>query len=129
VNAENADKSPLAVAEAYVAAYNANDLEAMSRLMSADVHVVHHNRGVDRQGWETVLAGKKAAEAAMPDKRFRDRTRQLVSGDVVVFQHTWTGNPTTDLPGYAVAGKEVNMELCTIFTIRDGQIVEYDDYG
>jgi ketosteroid isomerase-like protein len=62
-------------------------------------------------------------------KRFGEPTRQFVSGDYVVTEHPWEATFTTEVPGFAEEGETVKRDLCSIWEIRDGKIVEYDDYG
>ncbi|GAA0970694.1 hypothetical protein GCM10009555_020020 [Acrocarpospora macrocephala] len=119
----------LAVANAYVECYNSDDLATMKTLMSEDVEVTHHNRGVHRVGRDIVFAGKEGAAAVIPDKHFRDRRRIVAFDDVVLIEHTWAATAKADMPGFAKAGESIELELCTVMTIRDGEIVKYDDYG
>lgn len=119
----------LRIAEKYVETYNSDDLETMKTLMSPDVEVTHHNRGVHRIGRDIVFAGKEAASTAVPDKHFENRRRILAADGVVVIEHTWAGTATVDMPGFATAGESFAIDLCTVMTIEDGVIVKYDDYG
>jgi steroid delta-isomerase-like uncharacterized protein len=121
--------TPREIAEAYVDAYNASDLDGMAALYSPDVVVVHHNRGWEKVGVEAAMAGKRAAGTSVPDKRLADRRRLIATDDVAVIEHSWQGTAAQDLPGYAAKGEKIDLKLCTVFTIVDGKIARHDDYG
>lgn len=46
----NASENLLAVANSQVDCYNSDDLDTRRTLMSEDVEVTHHNRGIHRVG-------------------------------------------------------------------------------
>jgi steroid delta-isomerase-like uncharacterized protein len=119
----------LAVAEGFISAYNANDLDALGELFSPDLKTRHHNRGVDLSGKEAMLEILRQFEGIAPDKHFHSIRRKFVAGENVVIEHTWEATFEADVPGFAAKGETVTLELCSVYTIRDGLIVEYDDYG
>jgi predicted ester cyclase len=122
-------RSPLEVAETYVAAYNSDDLDLMRTLMHPEVRVRHHNRGVDKVGLDDIFEGKRRARTAMPDKRFHGTRSTTVASERVVIEHSWSGHAVQDFPGFASAGDHVQLDLCTVFTVENGLIIAYDDYG
>ncbi len=119
-----------AIADAFVEAYNAGDDAAMLALCAENNEVVHHNRGIEMTGRDAfgeLLGGFKGA---FPDKRFVDRRAEHSDGDTAVIAHTWTGTAAAPVPGFAEnAGDVAKMDLCTIYTVKDGLIVAYHDYG
>lgn len=123
------NSDPASVATGFVAAYNAGDDEAMLSFCSDDIYVTHHNRGVvvdGKDGFGRLLSGFKAA---FPDKQFVDRRAVYVEGEHVLIEHTWTGTAEVDVPGFAQNGEKAELDLCTRYTVRDGLIVAYHDYG
>lgn len=122
-------RSPLDVAEAYIAAYNAGDLPAMAALYRDDAVTQHHNRGYRKVGRDEIMAGKAAVGHVVPEKRLVDRRRIVAADDMVVVEHAWRGTAIGALPGFARAGEEINIEICTVMRIVDGQIASHDDYG
>jgi hypothetical protein len=44
-------------------------------------------------------------------------------------EQMWGGTLTADIPGFGTAGESISVRLSTVFTVRDGKIVEYYDYG
>jgi ketosteroid isomerase-like protein len=118
------------VVDAFLEAYNAKDLDTVSSLLGPDIRMVHYGRDIDVLGRDEVVAHlSRSAQGVFPDRVFQPRRRQFVDGRHVVIEHTWAATATADVPQFARAGEAVNMELCTIFTIDDGQIVEYVEYG
>lgn len=120
---------PRTVVTAFIDAYNAGDDEAMLALCSETVQVIHHNRGVVVDGREAFGALLGGFKGAFPDKHFTDRRGMYRDGDTVLVEHTWTGTAVADVPGFATSGEVARLDLCTRYTIADGQIVEYHDYG
>ena len=119
----------LAVAEDFIAAYNAKDFETLERILAGDLVMRHHNRDVELTGAESAISLMHSFEGAFPDRRFHSIRRKLAVGEHAIIEHTWEATATTDVPGFAAKGEVARMELCTVFTIRNGQVSEYDDYG
>lgn len=117
------------LADAYVDAYNAADFDALGALLADDVHIQHHNRGVEVTGKDNAIALFQGYGAAFPDRSFKNRTKvAIVDGDVLV-QHSWGGTAAADVPGWAATGEAINLELTTFLTFADGKLVDYNDYG
>jgi steroid delta-isomerase-like uncharacterized protein len=121
--------SAAAVFDAFVEAYNAKDFIRLGELISDGVRVVHHNRGVEAKSKDELFGLFEAFGAAFPDRRFSNERGRVVEGETVVVEHTWGGTAATDVPGFAEAGGIVSLDLCTVFTVHQGRLVEYHDYG
>ncbi|GAB3392506.1 nuclear transport factor 2 family protein [Amycolatopsis echigonensis] len=122
-------QDPVKVAERFVEAYNSGDRDALLALCAEDIHVEHHNRGVDLNDRDAFGDIIKGFEAAFPDKHFENRRALHSDGDTVVVEHTWVGTAQADVPGFATAGEVARIDLCSRYTVRDGLVVEYHDYG
>jgi len=120
---------PEAVVTRFLDAYNAGDEATMLELCHEKVHVLHHNRGVEVTGRDAFGELLAAFKGAFPDKRFVDRRGLYRDGASVIVEHTWTGTAVADVPGFAANGETARLDLCTRYTVADGQIVEYHDYG
>lgn len=118
-----------AVVDDWVEAYNGKEFGRLEELTAEGVYVLHHNRGAEANNRKELFGLFEAFGAAFPDRRFSDRRSVNLDGDVVIVQHTWGGTAAVDVPGFAAAGEKVSLELCTVVTVKDGQIVEYHDYG
>lgn len=117
------------LADAYVDAYNAADFDALGALLHDDVHIIHHNRGVEVTGKDNAIALFQGYGAAFPDRAFSRRSRVAVlDGDVVV-QHAWGGTAAAAVPGWAEEGETVSLDLTTFLTFTDGKLADYHDFG
>lgn len=108
--------APADVVAAFLAAYNARDIDACAELFADDVHLVHHGRDVDVAGRDAVIEMFRGSVESRPERRFTPPTRITSNGDAVIVEHAWDGG-------------DVQMELVTIFTVDDGRITLYTEYG
>ena len=121
------DESDRAVAEAYIAAYEHQDYEAMRALYAEDAVFVDPTSfqlpqmpPINWQGRDTILEGI-ASWGISGLEMHLDRSYNA-SGAVV-----FDGN--ADVVYATPAGPRVfNYPIVTIVTIRDGQVVEHRDY-
>jgi hypothetical protein len=127
---ESPSPEPVTVVEEFLSAYNAQDFDRCAELLADEVRVVHYNRPVDVSGRDAVLGSFRAStQGAFPDRRFLPARRRIVAGADVVVEHAWVATAAMDVPGFGGKGEEVRIELATIFTVRDGRIVLYAEYG
>jgi steroid delta-isomerase-like uncharacterized protein len=122
-------KSPTQIVNAYIEAYNAHDDEAMIALCDENVFVIHHNRDLLARGKADYRDMLRKYRGLMPDKHFANRRGFYVDGEHVIVEQTWYGTSLEDVPGLAKKGDPRAVDLCTCFTVRDGMIVAYHDYG
>lgn len=120
---------PTTVVDQFVDAYNSGDDEKLLSLCADDVFITHHNRDVTVENKAAFGELLKGFAGAFPDKNFGNRRARYVDGSNVIVEHTWTGTAEADVPGFANKGEAARLDLCTRYTIRDGLIVEYHDYG
>jgi steroid delta-isomerase-like uncharacterized protein len=122
--------SAVAVADAFVDAYNVGDDEAVLALCAEDIEVIHHGRGLAINGRDQLAHMLGVVGMVFPDKRFGNRRAVHLDGETTVITHTWTGTAEAPVPGLAAkAGDVARVDLCTIYTVREGLIVSYHDYG
>lgn len=117
------------LADSYVDAYNRVDLDALGALLADDVHIIHHNRGVEVNGREAAIALYEGYGQAFPDRQLADRTYSTIVDGQVLVQHTWSGTAAADVPGWASKGDKVSLQLSTFLHFKDGKLVDYHDYG
>ena len=120
---------PISVANRWIEAYNSKDLETIKSLCAEDIRLEHHNRGVVLDGRDAVVALIEQFGDLGPDRRFHSTRRQFTDGERVVTEQSWGFTAATDMPGWAAQGDSVALDLACIWTVRNGQITEYDDYG
>jgi limonene-1,2-epoxide hydrolase len=122
-------QDPISVANRWIEAYNAKDYETLETLMSDELHMVHHNRGVDLRGPEAALGIMRQFDDMLSTKRFHSTRRQFTDGKRVVTEQTWEATATVDIPDFVGKDETIALELCCVWTVEDGRVVEYDDYG
>jgi steroid delta-isomerase-like uncharacterized protein len=120
---------PISIANRWIAAYNAKDLVTLRSLMTDDIHVEHHNRNAIIDGAETLISVMKQFGELAPDRRFHSIRKQTTDGRTVVTELTWELIPTVDLPGFGKKGETLRLDLACIWTLRDGRVFDYHDYG
>ncbi len=120
---------PVSVANRWIAAYNAKDFATLKSMMTDDIHIEHHNRGVNFNGPDTMLTVMNQFGELLPDRRFHSIRRQFAAGNQVVTELIWEATPTADIEGFAKKGEVIKLELACIWTVRDGKICDYHDYG
>jgi hypothetical protein len=119
-----------ATAEAYVAAYNAKDYEAMSGFMRPDLTFSHFNRGFTLTRDQLIDTIKTFAEQYLPDRELGAAIRMHAVGNVVYREQVWTGSLIADLDGFGAEGDRIDTQLCTVMVFDEaGAIAEYYDYG
>lgn len=118
------------VVERYIDAYNAKDFDAVLDCLAPDLDFQHYNRGFAfNRASELVDIIREFAANAIPDRQLGPALRTHTVGDVVYREQLWGGTLTSDIPGFGAAGESISLRLSTVFTVRDGKIVEYYDYG
>jgi limonene-1,2-epoxide hydrolase len=126
----NADSTAAEIVSSFCAAYNEQDFDAMLEFLATDLDFAHFNRGFSfTSSTELVGTLKTFATEYIPDRRLGDPIRTAVAGNVVYREQIWSGTLIADLPGFGSAGDKISDRLCSVFTVDDGKIVEYIDYG
>ena len=97
--------------------------------MSDDLHMVHHNRAVDLEGPEAAIGIMVQFDGMLSKKLFHSTRRQFTDGTRVVTEQTWEATAIVDIPGFVGKDETIQLELCCVWTVENGQVVEYDDYG
>jgi ketosteroid isomerase-like protein len=124
--------NPIAVVEQYLAVVA--DLGASPDDLDAFVHpgarFTERPNLVAPGGRRRDAACARAAfvhsRALLSENRL-DVHEHVVAGERVVTRATWTGVLAVDA-GPVPAGTEMRAECCMVFTVRDGQIHEQDNY-
>ncbi|WP_342661441.1 hypothetical protein Rruber_05210 (plasmid) [Rhodococcus ruber] len=119
-----------ALVDEYVTAYNDSDFATLEKLIAEDIHLIHRNRGVDITARAGVLESFRQFGELLPDRAYHDRRAvDQIDDHTVVVRHSWAGTASVDIPGFGSAGERVGFDLASFLTFRDGQIVEWEDYG
>jgi ketosteroid isomerase-like protein len=123
---------PAAVVDRYLAVVA--DLDAESDALAALLHpaarFVEHPNLVAPVGRRRDVAATRAARehsrALLAGHGF-DVHEHIVAGERVVTRATWSGTLGRDA-GPIPAGTELRAECCMVFTVRDGQIVDQENF-
>lgn len=115
---------------AVVAAWNAEDYDALSELIHERVVAIHQNRGVGAEGRDKMFATIEEMSKAFPDRSITETKRWAVSGRTVFRETTWQGTAAVDVPGFGKAGEHSSINVLSLMTFdEDGKLVEWCDYG
>lgn len=87
--------SNLAIAEAMIAAYNAQDVDLYVSYMTDDACEANYRGAVVREGREGIRAGLAAAFKIWPQNKAEIVERQVI-GNYVLFREHVTRGPSTD---------------------------------
>jgi hypothetical protein len=120
-----------ALADRFVAAYNAKDFETMTAMVAPDLDFAHFNRDFAFDNWAGLLEVlKQFATTLVPDRHFLPAERITTAGNIVVREGYYTGTAQVDLPGFADAGGTIMLKFCTVMRFNDdGILVEWKDHG
>jgi len=119
--------SPRATVQAYVAAWNRHDPNALDDLLRADS--VHEDipAGFHGLGPDQIKAFAAEVFKAQPDLRW-NLTRIVVSGTTVAAEWTWTATYTGDGPSGPVKAQKISARGASFAVIEDGHIRRFTDY-
>jgi steroid delta-isomerase-like uncharacterized protein len=111
----------VAIAEAYFAAFNAGDADALGVLLAPDYR--HHGALVTEQDRELHQERLRINRAAFPDGRY-ELEDIFAQGDLVAVRHVFTGTLQGPYAGVEPSGQPVNVRGVHIHRVACGQIVE-----
>lgn len=120
---------PISVANTWIKAYNEKHYETLRTVIDDDIAMEHHQRTDLVRGPDAVLKMMRDFDGVTSIKRFHPPTRQFAAGDVVVTEHVWEAKATVDIPGFMNAGGTLKLDLCGVWTVVNGRVVKYEDYG
>jgi uncharacterized protein (TIGR02246 family) len=115
--------APNAVADAFVAALNGRDPDAIFDLLADDATYVTP-RGETVTGSTMVNKMMCASWGTFPDGRLVE-VRRFLDGDVVVIQARQAGTNTGPIGwagGAAATGRSVDIDQCYVLDVRDGRV-------
>ncbi|MGH2614378.1 MAG: ester cyclase [Thermomicrobiales bacterium] len=118
---ETTTEEALAIAEAYFAAFNAGDADALGALLAPDYR--HEGALVNEQDREIHMERLRTNRAAFPDGHY-ELSDSFANGDLVAIRHVFTGTLQGPYAGVEPAGQPVAVRGVHIHRIACGQIVE-----
>ena len=119
----------LQLANRFFDAYNKVDIEALSILVSEDLHWEHHNRfkGSGKAGF---LDSIRKFDKTVPGRYFAEITRWAANGETIYTEHKWHGTPAENMEAFGwKAGVATGFDCCAVLVVKSGVIVEFSDYA
>jgi ketosteroid isomerase-like protein len=107
------NKDISALADEFIDHYNNGRVDEALALCAENLEVTHSNRDVNIKGREAFREILNQFATLLPDKHFENRKYKHVVGNHVIFEHTWTGTATQDIPGFGA--KSVSHLACLSF--------------
>jgi hypothetical protein len=121
---------PISVVNRWIAAYNAGELDVIREICADDLVLIHHNRGFRLEGPDAIVGSMEEFTAIGDNKAFGEPILQVSDGETVTTLHPWGFDAKVDIEPFQVkAGETVALDLASIWTVKDGKIVEYHDIG
>jgi steroid delta-isomerase-like uncharacterized protein len=121
---------PLAVVEAYVAAWNAHDAAAAAGHLAEDVTYYDASVGTPQVGRDAARTNViEAFLNAAPDAKWERSGDPVVSGDAVAFEWVFSGTNTGAwADGTAATGKPFSIHGLSLFRLAGEEIAYQGDY-
>ena len=109
--------------------YNQLDFTAFDAIIAEDVKWEHRNHWM-AEGRAEMIRMMKDFHAKMPVRYFGDIGRSAVNGNLGVVEQKWHVMPVADEPAWG-AKKDVlfTMDMCSVFVLEGGKIVEWNDFA
>ena len=129
---EKTDKpdAPLSVVQRYFDAYANKNWARLAEIFSDQLVFEHHNRNfVCSSAAQTIEILKTMGEQLIPDRRYSKIHRMEAFGDLVLAETSWEATATQNIPGFAEQGEYLKFDFCSLFIVKAGRIVKWDDYG
>jgi limonene-1,2-epoxide hydrolase len=122
--------NPIAVVQGYFDAYRDKQWARLAEVFADDLQFQHHNRNfVCTSAEETIAVLKTMGETLIPDRRYTTIHRMEAFGELVVVEATWEATAIQEIPGFAKLGEKIKFDFCSLFVVKAGRIVQWDDYG
>ena len=120
------------VASEFIESFNKGDLDRMIALCSPDMTYIEKGTNRNAKGTDEILQVAEGWKAAFSDIHGNIRV-QSNCGNTTVLEITWTGTndgpiemPNGTLPA---TGKSVEFDNACIFSVENGQVREFRNYG
>ena len=127
--ASAAEMSAAEVAQGYLAAWNAKDVEKAASFYADDVEYFDVTLGEPHKGREAAREVVQTFVTAAPDLKWEMKGDPIVSDDGIAFQWTFSGTNTGAWgPDTPATNKPFSFEGVTLMRVQDGKITYQGDY-
>lgn len=103
----------------------------MEAMLAPSLDFAHFNRDFAMASRDELLSVLRAFAATyVPDRRFENPERVIVSNNLVIREAWYAGTAAVDLPGFGAAGESFRLKFCSVMRFDENDIlVEWKDYG
>jgi steroid delta-isomerase-like uncharacterized protein len=119
------------IARSFYDAWNARDFDRSAALMHEDGEIIVVGSGQRFAGPDGARQFSEMWASGFPDGRV-ETTSIIAEGDKVVVEYTGRGTQTGTLQNASgsipATGKEVRLELCDVYELRDGKVLSLRTY-
>ncbi|MDQ0229106.1 nuclear transport factor 2 family protein [Metabacillus malikii] len=117
--------------EKYIYAYNGFDIEGMIKLLHTDIQFRNYTNGVVDTEAKGIEAFRELAEHAanLFTSRCQTITDFAVINDKIIVGIDYVGILAVDLSVGRKAGDELRLKGKSVFQVKDGKIVDIEDYS
>ena len=115
-----------AIAATMLEMVNTRDLDGFRELLHPD-YTYRGADGVEQKGPEAGVGVVATFTTAFPDLKLTLKD-QHTQGDVSVIEFRATGTHQAELQGIAATGNSIDVNVCDVVTVRDGQVVSEREY-
>jgi steroid delta-isomerase-like uncharacterized protein len=127
--ASAAEMSAAEVAEGYLAAWNAKDVEKAASYYADDVEYFDVTLGEAHKGRDEARDVVQTFVTAAPDLKWEMKGDPIVSDDGIAFQWTFSGTNTGAWgPDTPATNKPFSFDGVTFMRLKDGKITYQGDY-
>jgi steroid delta-isomerase-like uncharacterized protein len=127
--ASAAEMSAAEVAEGYLAAWNAKDVEKAASFYADDVEYFDVTVGEAHKGSDAAREVVQTFVTAAPDLKWEMKGEPIVSEDGIAFQWTFSGTNTGAFgPELPATNKPFSFDGVTFMRVKDGKITYQGDY-
>ncbi|MDF2765433.1 MAG: hypothetical protein K0S81_2427 [Rhodospirillales bacterium] len=127
--ASAAEMSAAEVAEGYLAAWNAKDVEKAASYYADDVEYFDVTLGEAHKGRDEAREVVQTFVTAAPDLKWEMKGEPIVSEDGIAFQWTFSGTNTGAWgPDTPATNKPFSFDGVTFMRVKDGKITYQGDY-
>ena len=114
------EQANLAVVEAYWRAWNDKRLSDAADAIATDARFRHFTLGIEVHGRQAILDLMEKSLAMLPERR-STVVHSLAADDHVITENRYEARTES--------GQPLTKDICYVFRLDDGQIVEWREYG
>lgn len=121
--------SPRQVLDAWLAAWNAHDMQAAETLLAEDVEYFDGGfSGIQRGRAAAIEQGVSVFMRGVPDLHWALRGEPIVGADSIAWEWTFTGTNTGTWGGIPATRQSIQLKGVSVMRVRGGKIAQVSTY-